>query len=342
MQAAQDGFVGIAGSPGSQLPPETQKRLANVRANPANYLNRYQLGGTAMKDRSDRVRRWASLSALASAALAASSGSGEAAIIFHQAGGVGPNAFLPLPGNNQISMTRLLFGAGGASDSTHFSIIGPKGHFQGIGQKSFFAQFHSGTVNLNGVSFRKSRGAIALTGKGRTFNQVGSGVGFGRLANLIANTTNKFAQGIYLYGPHPRILPPWSRRNYNASNTYFRQKVRVHTNASLTHHGTGNIRFYQTKQSTRYDLPARGNQFALFRFDIGAQTDYGWLELGLGNLGDRKPFIRAIGYAYDTTGKPIKAGAVPEPQHLPLALSALALGAIGVREWRKKRGNSTV
>jgi hypothetical protein len=71
--------------------------------------------------------------------------------------------------------------------------------------------------------------------------------------------------------------------------------------------------------------------YTLFRFDVGSQTDCGWLKLALGNPGGDKPFIKAIGYAYDTSGKPI-----------PLALSALALGAIGVREWRKKRGNGTV
>ncbi len=73
-------------------------------------------------------------------------------------------------------------------------------------------------------------------------------------------------------------------------------------------------------------------EYALFSFDVGSLTDYGWLELSVNGLN-----VDVLGYAYDNTGKLIKAGAVPEPQHLPLALGALAFGAIGVRELRKKR-----
>ena len=69
----------------------------------------------------------------------------------------------------------------------------------------------------------------------------------------------------------------------------------------------------------------------MFSFDVGSLTDYGWLELSVNGLN-----VDVLGYAYDNTGKLIKAGAVPEPQHLPLALGALAFGAIGIRELRKE------
>ena len=65
---------------------------------------------------------------------------------------------------------------------------------------------------------------------------------------------------------------------------------------------------------------------------MGGQTDYGWLELS-----GQYPIVDVLGYAYQTNGKPIKAGDVPEPQRLPAALGALALGAIGLKEWRKKQ-----
>jgi hypothetical protein len=104
-----------------------------------------------------------------------------------------------------------------------------------------------------------------------------------------------------------------------------------------THNGIGVFNFSRTAYRTYYRLASYGTEYALFRFDVGAQTDYGWLKLSLGGVPGSAPFVRAIGYAYDTSGKPIPAGAIPEPKHLPLALGALALGAIGVREWRKKR-----
>jgi hypothetical protein len=95
------------------------------------------------------------------------------------------------------------------------------------------------------------------------------------------------------------------------------------------------IYFSAYRRSTPSDFPSYDKEYALFRFDDAGQTDYGWLELSV--QGGAYPIVDVLGYAYDTTGKPIKAGEVPEPQHLPVALGALALGAIGVREWRKKR-----
>ena len=92
------------------------------------------------------------------------------------------------------------------------------------------------------------------------------------------------------------------------------------------------IKFSAYRQFTRASPADYSNENALFSFDVGSLTDYGWLELSVNGLN-----VDVLGYAYDNTGKPIKAGAVPEPQHLPLALGALVFGAIGVRELRKKR-----
>ncbi len=87
-------------------------------------------------------------------------------------------------------------------------------------------------------------------------------------------------------------------------------------------------------------LAGYGDQYALFRFSVGSQTDYGWLELDLGPSGyPADPVVSTLAYAYDTSGKRIPAGytGIPEPPRLPLALSALTLGAIGLREWRNRR-----
>ena len=86
------------------------------------------------------------------------------------------------------------------------------------------------------------------------------------------------------------------------------------------------------------------DEYELFRFPVGSHFDYGWLELSL----DASPYggaveLTPIAYAYETSGRPIPAGytGIPEPPQLPLALSALAFGAIGLREWRNRRPQTT-
>jgi hypothetical protein len=134
-----------------------------------------------MPRRSDRRRRWASLSALASAALAASSGSGEAAIIYHALHGGGPGAGGPLPGGNQINVfsrgSRFEFPASGIFGS----IPGPKGNRKTLFHHGTNFKTTFGYLYVGGVGFRRfgasTRRPIAFAGKGQTFNQVGSGVG---------------------------------------------------------------------------------------------------------------------------------------------------------------------
>lgn len=293
-----------------------------------------------MRRTSNRLRRWASISALASAALAASAGSGEAAIVYQRLGGVGPDASMSLPGGNYIAVRR-----SGTRDvitsATHVNRYGPKGGLKTVAGLEYLDAVFSGDVLAEGVSFRNMHGTIALANKGQLFSQVGTGVGrTGRLARL---ATGLFQQGVfvtYLYGPRLHRFPFWSGHGYQRSNSAGRTKVEVRTNGG-TSHGVGRIDFYRTSQFTRYSLAGQGTEYVLFRFDVGSQTDYGWLELALGNPGGSGPFVRLIGYAYDTDGQPIPAGALPEPQRLPLALGALALGAVGVREWRKKRRAAT-
>ena len=42
-------------------------------------------------------------------------------------------------------------------------------------------------------------------------------------------------------------------------------------------------------------------------------------------------------WAYDDTGAVLPAGVVPEPASTGMGLGALALGAAGLRRWRKTR-----
>ncbi len=73
------------------------------------------------------------------------------------------------------------------------------------------------------------------------------------------------------------------------------------------------------------------------RFTVGSQTDYAWLRLSVA-AASTGPNARAItldSAAYETSGGAITAGAVPEPS--TVSLGALALGAVGLAAYRRKR-----
>jgi hypothetical protein len=90
-----------------------------------------------------------------------------------------------------------------------------------------------------------------------------------------------------------------------------------------------------------------GGAYLDFRFkDSGSGNAwrYGWIELDLSN-GDLRglsdyPQLTIDAYAYETTGVVIAAGQTQVPEPSPaalLALGAMALGAKGVRTWRRNR-----
>ena len=72
---------------------------------------------------------------------------------------------------------------------------------------------------------------------------------------------------------------------------------------------------------------------------VGSPVYYGWIDASLSNpLTGSGPDVTIFSYAYDNTGAKIPMGAVPEPAPAALlALGALALGAKGVRSWRRNR-----
>ncbi|MBA2431045.1 MAG: PEP-CTERM sorting domain-containing protein, partial [Chthoniobacterales bacterium] len=79
------------------------------------------------------------------------------------------------------------------------------------------------------------------------------------------------------------------------------------------------------------------NNYIGFRFqnEAAGQVQYGWAQIFLGaTLTD--PARAVVGYAYDNTGAPIAVGAIPEPTTTAL-LGVMAVGAIGLRAWRKRK-----
>jgi len=271
----------------------------------------------------------ASITALAGAAIAAAAGSAEAAIIFHPTRGFITPGSLPLPGGNSISLRQ-----GSRSHLTvdTLSLNNERGAFRiRTGRASVYAA---------GVGFRvagrttSGSRAIALTKKGGTFNKVGTGVD----SHPIIATKRFFSDTIYAYRRFPSPSGMSVTRPLIGGSGFVQNVLQRNYNTIAGQMFT-TLYFSAYNRFSPSETPSYKKEYALFRFDVGPQTDYGWLELSVN--WDSNPVVDILGYAYDTTGKPIKAGAIPEPQHLPLALGALALGAIGVREWRKKAKETT-
>jgi hypothetical protein len=258
---------------------------------------------------------------LASAAVAAGSGSAEATIVYHATPGLTAPGSLALPGGNSIALN-LTRSRWGTTDSVYV----------GNRRGAFSSRNTLVKASARGAAFRAVGSQLALAKKGQTFNKVGTRiVGEPTIGTRLHQS--EFSAGTAWF-PYPkgrsvfRVLSgyPFSNWVENKLGSFYGTR----SGQSYTF-----IRFSAYSRTTRLDFPNYNDKYALFRFDVGGQADYGWLELSVG--GGLYPGVNVLGYAYQTNGKPIKAGDVPEPQRLPVALGALALGAIGVKEWRKKR-----
>jgi hypothetical protein len=76
-----------------------------------------------------------------------------------------------------------------------------------------------------------------------------------------------------------------------------------------------------------------------FRFKPSSTILYGWANVTLTDGGSYGTFV-INEWAYDDSGSSIQTGqtsAVPEPATYALGLGALALGAAGLRRWRKQK-----
>ena len=92
----------------------------------------------------------------------------------------------------------------------------------------------------------------------------------------------------------------------------------------------------ETTGPTAFLLNSSNNIFG-FRFlneGTGAYN-FGWARVSLAATYQGQPRT-LVEYAYENTGAPILAGAIPEPSTLAL-LSVMAVGAIGVRAWRNRK-----
>ncbi|HXA51627.1 MAG TPA: PEP-CTERM sorting domain-containing protein [Candidatus Acidoferrum sp.] len=114
------------------------------------------------------------------------------------------------------------------------------------------------------------------------------------------------------------------------------------TGTSSTRHP---VQFSNTLGNKPFD-----HLYSLFQFDDGSNTLYGWIQLSYsvsGQFGPDAifgPELTIHNYAWDDSGAPLPAGQsldasqIPEPATaVSTGLAALALGAVGLRQWRKTR-----
>lgn len=108
-------------------------------------------------------------------------------------------------------------------------------------------------------------------------------------------------------------------------------------------------RAFSTTLFSAHQPNSYGESYLAWKFEdttAGNQLRYGWIKVSLDNDDlsvSTGPNVTILGYAYDDTGAIIPMGALPVPEPQPvalLALGALALGAKGLRNWRRNRTSS--
>ncbi len=81
-----------------------------------------------------------------------------------------------------------------------------------------------------------------------------------------------------------------------------------------------------------------GTNLIGFRFQRSGQTHYGFASISIGISDANTGFITINRWGWeDVANTPISASAVPEPGNAAMGLGALALGAAGLRRWRRRR-----
>ncbi len=104
---------------------------------------------------------------------------------------------------------------------------------------------------------------------------------------------------------------------------------------------SGSMAFYNGYANSQWLNSSPG--FLGLRFMIGGQTVYGWARVSVAPNAPNSTSARNITIfdaAYETSGAPIVAGAVPEPS-TNACIGMLALGAIGLAAHRRRRAALT-
>lgn len=116
-------------------------------------------------------------------------------------------------------------------------------------------------------------------------------------------------------------------------NNYFNLAFGTIINGSSAFSGTGTSTF---GGANPLQLNGSGNLIGFRFFNEGTgMVNFGWMRISLGGTSGAQPRT-LVEFAFDNTGAGIGAGVIPEPSTLAL-LSVMAVGAVGVRVWRKRK-----
>ena len=214
----------------------------------------------------------------------------------------------------------LIAGAGRADASTIYS--GPVNVDVGVSGQPFY------TVNLGGT-----KTFLSFTLSART------------TANV--RTPNLHYLSISGFGP-VAAAAQLATTGGPSRNLRLFQPGAVFTGTANSFGGAGGRVWKQTvdgahRSSNVFGLAPFSHEYALFKFMAPTGlTDYGWIQLSysVGVNPGAGPDLTIIDYAWDNDGALLPAGdtGVPEPSTMALTgLGALALGAVGLRRWRKSR-----
>ena len=92
----------------------------------------------------------------------------------------------------------------------------------------------------------------------------------------------------------------------------------------------------ETTGATAFNLGSSNNYVGIqFLNETTGQLNYGWVQFQLGATPGAQP-RNILGYAFENTGASIMVGQIPEPTTTAL-LGVMAVGALGVRAWRKRK-----
>jgi hypothetical protein len=90
----------------------------------------------------------------------------------------------------------------------------------------------------------------------------------------------------------------------------------------------------------RGQFQAPGQGFVGFKFNTGAGEQYGWVRVRMNGFPENS--FAVVDYAYGDPGEVVKAGQRKSRSSSPHleSLGGLALGAIGLLAWRRRRGHN--